>query len=117
MKIILKVYKQKRIGNLSSFFIDIPNNKITVNTLKKIIYHKLNIKPSFQRLTYKLYNEIIITLSNEFPLFYFHINDYSTIFLENSENYKQQYINRNPVTMKYMNKLGYLFLIHIIIIN
>ena len=107
MKIILKVYKQKRIGNSSSFFIDIPNNKITVNTLKKIIYHKLNIKPSFQRLTYKLYNEIIITLSNEFPLFYFHINDYSTIFLENSENYKQQYINRNPVTMKYMNKLGY----------
>ena len=107
MKIILKVYKQKRIGNLSSFFIDIPNNKITVNTLKKIIYHKLNIKPEFQRLTYKLYNETIITLSNEFPLFYFHINDYSTIFLENSENYKQQYINRNPVTMKYMNKLGY----------
>ena len=107
MKIILRVYNQKRIGNLSSFFIEIPNNKITVNALKKIIYYKLNIKPPYQHLTYRLYNEIIITLSNEFPLNYFHITDNSSIFLENLENYKQISFNRSPVTMKYMNKLGY----------
>ena len=107
MKIILKIYKHNRIGNLTSIFLDIPNNKITVNTLKKIIFSKFNIKPSFQRLTYQIYNEIIIILPNEFPLFYFHINEYDTIFLENLENYKQNSINRSPITMKYMNRLGY----------
>ena len=107
MKIILKIYKQNRIGNSTSFFLDIPNNKITVNTLKKIIFFQFNIKPSFQRLTYQIYNEIIIILPNEFPLFYFHINEHSTIFLENLENYEQRSINRSPITMKYMNRLGY----------
>ena len=107
MKIILKIYKHNRIGNSTSFFLDIPNNKITVNTLKKIIFFQFNIKPSFQRLTYQIYNEIIIILPNEFPLFYFHINEHSTIFLENLENYEQRSINRSPITMKYMNRLGY----------
>ena len=107
MKIILKIYKANRIGNLSSFFINIPNNKITVNILKKIIFSQLNIKPSFQRLTYQIYNEIMIILPNDFPLYYFNINDYSIIFLENLENYKPKHIKRSPITMKYMNKLGY----------
>ena len=107
MKIILKIYKTKRLGNLTSFVIDIPSNKITVNTLKKIIYSQFKIKPSSQRLTYQIYNEIIIMLTNDFPLNYFHISDYSTIYLENLENYKTTKINRSPITMKYMNKLGY----------
>ena len=107
MKIILKVYNHNRIGNQTSFFIDIPNNKITVNILKKIIYSQLNIKPSFQRLTYQIYNDIMIILPNEFPLYYFRINDCSIIFLENLEIYKKKNLNRSPITMKYMNKLGY----------
>ena len=107
MKIILKIYKTKRLGNLTSFVIDIPSNKITVNTLKKIIYSQFKIKPSSQRLTYQIYNEIIIMLTNDFPLNYFHISDYSTIYLENLENYKTTKINRSPITMKYMNRLGY----------
>ena len=107
MKIILKIYKANRIGNLSSFFINIPNNKITVDILKKIIFSQLNIKPSFQRLTYQIYNEVIIILPNEFPLYYFNISDYSIIFLENLENYKPKYFEGGPITMKYMNKLGY----------
>ena len=90
-----------------SIIIDIPNNKITVNILKRIIYYRYGIKPSFQRLTYQIYNEIMIVLSNEFPLFYFHIKDFSTIYLENLENYKHRDINRSNVSMKYMNKLGY----------
>ena len=99
------------MGNLYTILLDIPNNKITVNTLKKIIYHQLSIEPSYQRLTYQLYEKKIITLPNDFPLFYFHIKDYSVIFLENFKNYRYKYKNpsRSPVSMKYMNKLGYHF--------
>ena len=107
MRIVLKIFQSHRIGNHSSYFIDIPNNKITVNILKRIIYYRYGIKPSFQRLTYQIYNEIMIVLSNEFPLFYFHIKDFSTIYLENLENYKHRDINRSNISMKYMNKLGY----------
>ena len=89
MKIILKIYKLNRIGNLYTIPIDIPHDKISINLFKKIIYKRLGIRPSFQRLTYQIYNEIMIVLSNEFPLFYFHIKDFSTIYLENLENYKK----------------------------
>ena len=99
------------MGNLYSEIIDIPNNKITVNKLKKIINDQLCIEPSYQRLTYQLYDKKIITLSNDFPLFFFDIKNYSTIFVENFKNYRNQHknINRSPVTMKYMNRLGYHF--------
>ena len=109
MKIILKIYNSNRIGNLSTIPIDIPHNKITINIFKKIIYKRLNIKPSFQRLTYKLYNEIIIILPDEYLLSFFKINNYSTIYLENLENiHIKKFINiRCPISIKYMNKLGY----------
>ena len=99
------------MGNLYSEIIDIPNNKITVNKLKKIINNQLGIEPSYQRLTYQLHDKKIITLSNDFPLFFFDIKNYSTIFVENFKNYRYQHknTNRSPVTMKYMNRLGYHF--------
>ena len=99
------------MGNSYSEIIDIPNNKISVNTLKKIINDQLGIEPSYQRLTYQIYNKKIITLHNEFPLFFFDIRDYSTIFLENFNNYKYKHktTSRSPISMKYMNRLGYHF--------
>ena len=109
MKIILKIYKEHQMGNLYTEMINIPNNKISVNSLKKIINEQLGFEPSYQRLTYQLYNKKIITLPNDFPLFYFNIADYSVIFLENFKNirYKNKKTSRSPISMKYMNRLGY----------
>ena len=109
MKIILKIYKEHQMGNLYTEMINIPNNKISVNSLKKIINDQLGFEPSYQRLTYQLYNKKIITLPNDFPLFYFNIADYSVIFLENFKNikYKNKKTSRSPISMKYMNRLGY----------
>ena len=109
MKIILKIYNSNRIGNLSTIPIEIPHTKITINILKKIIYKRLNIKPSFQRLTYKLYNQIIIILPDEYLLSFFKINNYSTIYLENLENLHIKKVAniRCPISIKYMDKLGY----------
>ena len=111
MKIVLKIYKEHQMGNLYTEIIEIPNNKISVNTLKKIINDQLGFEPSFQRLTYQLYEKKIITLPNDFPLFYFNIRDYSIIFLENFKNYRYNHkkISRSPASMKYMSKLGFHF--------
>ena len=111
MKIILKIYKEHQLGNVYTELINIPNNKITVNSLKKIINEQLGFEPSFQRLTYQIYDKKIITLPNDFPLFYFNIRDYSVIFLEffKDYKYKNKKISRSPISMKYMNKLGYHF--------
>ena len=99
------------MGNLYTELINIPNNKISVNSLKKIINDQLGFEPPYQRLTYQLYNKKIITLPNDFPLFYFNITDYSVIFLENFKNtkYKNKKTSRSPISMKYMNRLGYHF--------
>ena len=99
------------MGNVYTEFINVPNNKISINSLKKIISDQLGFEPSYQRLTYQLYNKKIITLPNDFPLFYFNITDYSVIFLENFKNirYKNKKTSRSPISMKYMNRLGYHF--------
>ena len=114
MRIILRVYKEIRMGNLSTMVIDIPNNKITVKELKEKIYKKYKIKPNEQKLTYRLCHKKLITLTDSFPLNYFYIKDYSTIFLEIISNIlptKTEEIKnlakRNSATYKYMNILGY----------
>ena len=43
MKIVLRIYKEIRIGNLSTMILEIPNNKLTVKDLKERIYHKYKI--------------------------------------------------------------------------
>ena len=108
MKIILQVYKPNKIGNINTQFLDIPHNKITVNYLKKIIQSQLGIQKPYQRLTYEIYNQKIIILPNEFPLYHFGIKNYSIIYLENMlYYYKHKNVNRSDISMKYMNKLRY----------
>ena len=110
MIIILQVYKPNKIGNISTQFLDIPHNKITVNYLKKIIQSQLGIQKPYQRLTYEIYNQKIIILPNEFPLYHFGIKNYSIIYLENMlYYYKHKNVNRSDISMKYMNKLGYYY--------
>ena len=114
MRIILRVYKEIRMGNLSTMIIDIPNNKITVRELKEKIYKKYKINPDKQKLTYRLCNKKLITLTDSFPLNYFYIKEYSMIFLEFISNIsqikteeKKNLAKRNSATYKYMNMLGY----------
>ena len=89
MRIILRVYKEIRMGNLSTMIIDIPNNKITVRELKEKIYKKYKINPDKQKLTYRLCHKKLITLTDSFPLNYFYIKEYSMIFLEIISNISQ----------------------------
>ena len=57
MKIAIKIYKEQQKDNSHLEIIDLPNNKITVDSLKKIIHNQLGIEPSYQRLTYQLYEK------------------------------------------------------------
>ena len=117
MKIVLRIYKEIRIGNLSTMILEIPNNKMNVKDLKEKIYNKYKIKPSEQRLTFRMCHKKLITLTDNFPLYYFYIKDYSMIFLEiisaeNQEKEKPKKIakkekKKNSIKIKYMNVLGY----------
>ena len=117
MKIVLRIYKEIRIGNLSTMILDIPNNKIHVKDLKEKIYHKYKIKPSEQRLTFRMCHKKLITLTDNFPLHFFYIKDYSMIFLEiisNDSTEKEKpkksakkETKSNTIKFKYLNVLGY----------
>ena len=115
MKIILRIYKEVRIGNLSTMILDIPNNQMTVKELKERIFNKYKIKPSEQRLSFRICDKKLITLTDDFPLRFFYIKEYSMIFLEilsNDISQKPKSIKRsekssNSIKFKYMNVLGY----------
>ena len=97
MRIILRVYKEIRLGNLSTMTIDIPNNKITVRDFKEKIFKKYKIKTCEQKLTFRLCHKKLITLNDCFPLNYFFIKEYSMIF-----KYERIATNRNitSITVK-----------------
>ena len=114
MRIILRVYKEIRLGNLSTMTIDIPNNKITVRDFKEKIFKKYKIKTCEQKLTFRLCHKKLITLNDCFPLNYFFIKEYSMIFLEIISKEPQpkpeeikKIEKRNSAMYKYMNMLGY----------
>ena len=114
MRIILRVYEEIRMGNISTMIIDIPHNKITVRDFKEEIHKKYKIKPSEQKLTYRFCHKKLITLTDSFPLNYFYIKDYSMIFLEIISKEPQpkpeeikKIERKNSAMYKYMNMLGY----------
>ena len=116
MKIILRLYNELKLGNLSTMTLDIPSNKITVNELKNKIHKKYKINPCEQRLTYRICQKKLVTLNDSYPLNFFFIKEYSMIFIEvisNEESPKKtdknaiKNIKTNSIKFKYMNKLGY----------
>ena len=64
MRIILRVYKEIRMGNLSTMIIDIPNNNITIRELKEKIYKKYKIKPCEQKLTFRQCHKRLIFINS-----------------------------------------------------
>ena len=114
MRIILRVYKEIAMGNLSTMIIDIPHNKITVFDLKEKIHQKYKINPDKQKLTFRFCHKKLITLTDSFPLNYFFIKNYSMIFLEIISHEPQpkpeeikKFERKNSAMYKYMNMLGY----------
>ena len=58
------------------------NTEISYDIFKKILSNKYNISIPEQRLTAKIANRMIVTLTNEFPLSFFFIRANSIIYLE-----------------------------------
>jgi hypothetical protein len=82
MKIFIRSYQSPYIGNLSTDVMHIRDNKVTVAELKDMLYDKYKINQSQQRLTTKIVNKFIVTMTNEWPLSFFHIRENSKIYLE-----------------------------------
>ena len=89
MKVIIRLYKELTLRNLSAMVVEVPSAKVTVRELKNKISNIYNISPDYLKLTYQLCNKQIIILTNDFPLFFFNIKEYSTIFLEILNNTKK----------------------------
>ena len=115
MRIILRLYNEIKLGNLSTMTLEVENNKITIKELKNKIYQKYKIKQNEQRLTYRMCYKQLITLPDNYPLSFFYIKDCSMIFIEIiSDNENEEKIDNkskkkdhaNTVKLKFMNKLG-----------
>ena len=85
MKLLIKLYSNSFCCIIKAEGIEIKSNKILVHQLKEQISAKFNIPKSEQILTIKYDNNKknnLITLSDEFPLYYFFIHNNSELFLE-----------------------------------
>ena len=85
MKLLIKFYSNSFCSIVKAEGIEIKSNKILVSQLKELISSKFNIPKSEIILTIKYDNNKknnLITLSDEFPLYYFFIHNNSEIYLE-----------------------------------
>ena len=88
MKLLIKFYSNSFCSIIKVEEIEIKSNKILVNQLKEQISAKFHIPKSEIILTIKYddnKNNRLITLSDEFPLYYFFIHNNSEIYLEHYE--------------------------------
>ena len=80
MKIFIRQYLFPTFGNLSTDQIEIPSNKITTSSLKHILFEKYQIPISEQKLTVKMANVSLVTMTDEWPLFFFFIKQRRCFF-------------------------------------
>ena len=112
MKIFLNIFQNSQIGIIKTEIIEIKSNKILGIELKNIIYEIFNIPQYLQRLSYKLLNKQYIIITNYFPLYFYYINENSTIYIEimqefnKNEEIKKKISSKNT-KLKYLNELGY----------
>ena len=71
MKLFIQIFKDNNFGNCRSDIITIPKNNITVLDLKQILYEKYGVIHSNQRLTVKMSNKQLVTMTNDYPLSFF----------------------------------------------
>ena len=112
MKIFLNIYQNSQIGIIKTEIIEIKSNKILGIELKNIIYEIFKIPQYLQRLSYKLLNKQYIIITNYFPLYFYYINENSTIYIEiiqefdKNEEIKKK-ISAKNIKLKHLNELGY----------
>lgn len=106
MKIFIRQYLFPTFGNLSTDQIEIPSNKITTSSLKHILFEKYQIPISEQKLTVKMANVSLVTMTDEWPLFFFFIKHNSQIFLERIKPYNKAEEIMSLTKSKYLKSLG-----------
>ena len=106
MKIYIRQYLFPTFGNLSTDQIDIPSNKITTSSLKHILFEKYQIPISEQKLTVKMANVSLVTMTDEWPLSFFFIKHNSQIFLERIKPYNKAEEIMSLTKSKYLKSLG-----------
>lgn len=88
MKLLIKYFSNSFCSLIKAEIIEIKSNNITVSQLKEQISTKFHFPKSEILLTIKYedkkFNKLI-TLSDEFPLYYFFIYNNSEIYLEHYE--------------------------------
>ena len=113
MKLFIRIFTANNFGNFRSDIITIPKNNIKVNQLKQIIYEKYGVNHSNQRLTVKMGNKQLVTMTNDYPLNFFFIKEKSIIFVEFIQTQTKmdeisQKISRRDIKSKYLKCLGIL---------
>jgi serine/threonine protein kinase len=89
MRIYLKIFKDINFGNYKTDIILITTNKIKVSDLKRIIFQRYGTEKDIQRLIIKIGDKKFVTMTDEFPLFFFKIKEKSTIYVEILEKSKK----------------------------
>ena len=89
MRIYLKFFKDKNIGNGKNDYLLLSTNKILVSDLKLIIFQKYGIEKSSQRLSIKICQSHFTIMNDEFPLFFFRIKEKSIIYIDIIEKSKK----------------------------
>ena len=113
MKLYIQIFKDNNFGNFSSDIIIIPHSHIKVCELKQIIQEKYGINQSNQILTTKMCNRQFITMTNDFPLYFYFIRNGSIIYIEFIEKPKRikditKKINQSSIKNKYFRSIGIL---------
>ena len=106
MKIFIRQYLFPTFGNLSTDQIEIPSNKITTSSLKLILFEKYQIPISEQKLTVKMANISLVTMTDEWPLSFFFIKHNSQIYLERIKPYNKAEEIMSLTKSKYLKSLG-----------
>ena len=112
MKIFLNIYQNSQIGIIKTEIIEIKSNKILGIELKNIIYENFKIPQYLQRLSYKLLNKQYIIITNYFPLYFYFINENSTIYIEIIQEFDKneeirKKISAKNIKFKHLNELGF----------
>lgn len=102
---------QNQFGNTSTEIFNIKSFNMQVSELKSEIQERYKVSSSKQRLTFKIADEFLVQLTDDWPLSFYHIKENSNIFMEVIEEInKQDEINKKLLTAtksKYLKSLGF----------
>ena len=95
MKIFLNIYKDISFGNIKVDSIIITTNRMPVSFLKNLISQKYNIDKSTITLSMKMHNLYLVTMVDNYPLYFYNIKSNSVIYVKIAENKRS-----NDIIMK-----------------